>query len=381
MSQESNTARLTIEPRQTGSLTLVLGGDWIARASLPSLEPVEQALHTAGGTVKAIEFEAAGLGRWNSGLMTFVLKCWNLCQRQDIDFQAATLPVGVAALLQLSQAVPEKKDAVRENTRSPLLRRLGESALATWDGGKGTLTFLGENVLAFVALLRGRAQFRWSDVFLVMEQCGPRALGIVALINFLIGLILAFVGATQLANFGAAIYTADLVAVATMREMGCIMTGIIMCGRTGAAFAAQLGTMKVNQEIEAFQTFGINPVEFLVLPRMIALIAMMPLLVLFANVISIAGGFLVSTLMLNMTPALYLHRTLEAITLNSFLLGVFKGGFFGVIVALTGCLRGMQCGSNAAAVGLATTSAVVTGITTIIASDGLFAVICTALHI
>jgi phospholipid/cholesterol/gamma-HCH transport system permease protein len=189
------------------------------------------------------------------------------------------------------------------------------------------------------------------------------------------------VGATQLANFGAGIYTADLVAVATVREMGCIMTGIIMCGRTGAAFAAQLGTMKVNQEIEAFQTFGINPVEFLVLPRMIALIAMMPLLVLFANVISIAGGFLVSTLMLNMTPALYLHRTLEAITLNSFLLGVFKGGFFGVIVALTGCLRGMQCGSNAAAVGLATTSAVVTGITTIIASDGLFAVICTALHI
>jgi phospholipid/cholesterol/gamma-HCH transport system permease protein len=139
--------------------------------------------------------------------------------------------------------------------------------------------------------------------------------------------------------------------------------------------------MKVNQEIEAFQTFGINPIEFLVLPRMIALILMMPLLVLFADLISIAGGFVVSTLMLHMTPALYLHRTVEAITLNSFLLGVAKGGYFGCVVALTGCLRGMQCGSNAAAVGLATTSAVVTGITAIIASDGLFAVISTALHI
>ena len=202
-----------------------------------------------------------------------------------------------------------------------------------------------------------------------------------ALINFLIGLILAFVGATELAQFGASIYTADLVAVASVREMGCIMTGIILCGRTGAAFAAQLGTMKVNQEIEAFQTFGISPFEFLVLPRMLALILMMPLLCLFADLIAIGGGFLVSTLMLDVAPRVYLARTVESISLAGFLLGVFKGSFFGVIIALTGCLRGMQCGTNAAAVGLATTSAVVTGITWIIASDGIFAVICSALHI
>jgi phospholipid/cholesterol/gamma-HCH transport system permease protein len=335
----------------------------------------------ANGSLKGIEFDAKALGRWNSGLMTLVVKCWDLCQRQGIEFRAETLPRGVAALLRLSQAVPEKKDAARKGIRTPFLRRVGESAIASWEGGIGWLTFLGENVLALLNLMRGRAQFRWADVFLVMEECGPRALGIVALINFLIGLILAFVGATQLANFGAGIYTADLVAVATVREMASIMTGIIICGRTGAAFAAQLGTMKVNQEIEAFETFGINPIEFLVLPRVIALVLMMPLLVLFANVISIAGGFLVSTLMLHMTPALYLHRTLEAITLNSFLLGVFKGGYFGIVVALTGCLRGMQCGTNAAAVGLATTSAVVTGITVIIASDGVFAVLCSALGI
>jgi phospholipid/cholesterol/gamma-HCH transport system permease protein len=287
----------------------------------------------------------------------------------------------MAKLLQLSLAVPEKKDAARSTLKPPRLQRLGESAIATWEGGNAMLAFLGESMLAFLKLVRGRAQFRWPDVFLVMEECGPRALGIVALINFLIGLILAFVGATELANFGAAVYTADLVAVATVREMGCIMTGIILCGRTGAAFAAQLGTMKVSQEIEAFRTFGISPVEFLVMPRILALVAMMPLLVLFADLISIAGGFFVSTLMLHMTPALYVHRTLEAITLPSFLLGIFKGGFFGVIVALTGCLRGMQCGTNAAAVGLATTSAVVTGITAIIASDGLFAVLCNALRL
>ena len=261
------------------------------------------------------------------------------------------------------------------------LQRVGESGLAAWTGGAAMLSFLGESVVASLKLVRGQAQFRWSDTLLVIQQCGPEALGIVALINFLIGMILAFVGATELAQFGASIYTADLVAVATVREMACIMTGIIICGRTGAAFAAQLGTMKVNQEIEAFQTFGISPFEFLVLPRMLALILMMPLLCLFADLIAIAGGFLVSTLMLDVAPRLYLDRTVESISLSAFLLGIFKGGFFGVIVALTGCLRGMQCGTNAAAVGQATTSAVVTGITWIIASDGIFAVICSALHI
>src|SRR5260221_9488839 len=151
-----------------------------------------------------------------------------------------------------------------------------------------------------------------------MEQCGPQALGIVAMINFLVGLILAFVGAVQLMKFGASIYVADLVGIATVREMGCVMTGIILCGRTGAAFAAQLGTMKVNEEINALQTFGISPVEFLVLPRMIALLLVMPFLCAFADLISIAGGFVVSATMLDITPTVYLHRTIHAIQLESF---------------------------------------------------------------
>ena len=363
-----------------GVLRVEIGGDWLAQAGLPGIQRLEKELAT-GGPVTALEFETGGLGRWNSGLMTFVLKCHDLCQKEQIEFRAQTLPEGVGKLLRLAQAVPEKKDAARRTDRPPFLHRVGESALGAWAGSQTMLAFLGESVLAFLKLLRGRAQFRWADTFLVMQQCGPQALGIVALINFLIGLILAFVGATELARFGASIYVADLVGVATVREMGCIMTGIIICGRTGAAFAAQLGTMKVTQEIEAFQTFGISAMEFLVLPRMVALILMMPLLCLFADLISIAGGFLVSTFMLNITPALYLNRTVEAIKLTSFLLGVGKGAYFGVVIALTGCLRGIQCGSNAAAVGQATTSAVVTGITVIIASDGLFAVICNALNI
>jgi phospholipid/cholesterol/gamma-HCH transport system permease protein len=380
MSDPLVTPSLTVSRSGGGVVSVGLAGDWVERGKLPGIRAVEKEV-TGGERVTELRFDTSGLKRWDSALLAFLLRCIDLCEKNKVQFRTRTLPADVAKLIGLAQAVPEQKDAIRLKAHVPMLRRIGEAGLAGWAGASGMLRFLGENVLAFGKLLVGRAQFRWSDTWLAIQQCGPEALGIVALINFLIGLILAFVGATQLEHFGASIYTADLVAVAAVREMGCIMTGIIICGRTGAAFAAQLGTMKVNQEIEAFQTFGISAVEFLVLPRMLALILMMPLLCIFADVIAIAGGFLVSTLMLHVTPELYLNRTIHAINLASFLLGIFKGAFFGVLVALTGCLRGMQCGTNAAAVGQATTSAVVTGITAIIASDGIFAVICNELHI
>jgi len=371
-------ARLTARRRDDGVLLVEIAGNWLDRTGLPDVSAVAPEV---GGGVTALEFETKALGRWDSALLVRVLALNDLCAKGKIEFRVRTLPEGLDKLIGLAQAVPEKADAARRVTQTPFLERVGESGLAAWTGGTAMLDFMGQSVVALLNLVRGRAQFRWPDMFQVMQECGPQALGIVALINFLIGLILAFVGASELARFGAAIYTADLVAVASVREMGCIMTGIILCGRTGAAFAAQLGTMKVNQEIEAFSTFGISPFEFLVLPRMLALILMMPLLCIFADLIAISGGFLVSTLMLDIAPQVYLDRTVASITLASFLLGIFKGSFFGVIIALTGCLRGMQCGTNAAAVGLATTSAVVTGITWIIASDGIFAVISSALHL
>ena len=376
---DSSPARLAVRRTDPGVLIVELSGDWLVRSVLPDVSAVAREL--AQNPVRALEFDPDGLGRWDSALLVRVLAIQELCAKGRIEFRSRTLPPGLAKLVVLCEAVTETKDAARRETTPSFLEGTGLSWLAAWAAAIGTLRFMGELVLAFLKMIRGRAQFRWGDTLLVMQQCGPQALGIVAMINFLVGLILAFVGANELVKFGASIYTADLVAVATVREMGCIMTGIILCGRTGAAFAAQLGTMKVNQEIEAFQTFGISPIEFLVLPRTLALILMMPLLCIFADLISIAGGLLVSTSLLHITPELYLLRTVEAITLTGFLLGVFKGACFGVLVALSGCLRGMQCGTNAAAVGQATTSAVVTGITAIIASDGLFAVICNALHI
>jgi phospholipid/cholesterol/gamma-HCH transport system permease protein len=371
---------LVVERTAPGALRVFLSGNWRVPSGLPGVEIIKQSLNESSAE-SSLEFDSTGLAGWDSRFVAFVNRCVALCRDRHWNFRSHGLPEGVRRLLQLANAVPEKKDARFSATRASFLQSLGGYAFKGWDDARGMLAFLGENVLAVGKLVRGRAQFRWADALLVMEQCGPQALGIVALINCLVGLILAFVGAIELQRFGASIYTADLVGIATVREMGCIMTGIILCGRTGAAFAAQLGTMKVNEEISALETFGIPPLEFLVLPRMVALFLIMPLLCVFADLISILGGFVVSVSMLDMPATVYFGRIVHAIQLKSFLLGIAKGSFFGFLVAFAGCFRGMQSGYSAAAVGEATTSAVVTGITAIVASDGLFAVLAHALHI
>jgi phospholipid/cholesterol/gamma-HCH transport system permease protein len=243
------------------------------------------------------------------------------------------------------------------------------------------LDFIGEAALAFIKMLRGQASFRGSDVLALMQASGSQALPIVSLISGLIGLILAFMGAIQLRQFGAQIYVADLVGIGMTREMGAVMTGIIMAGRTGAAFAAQLGTMQVNEEIDAYTTLGISPMEFLVLPRLLALVLMMPLLCLYADLLGILGGLVVATGMLDVSLLEYVNETRAAVSLTDVALGVVKSGLFGVLIALAGCLRGMQCGRSASAVGDAATSAVVTGIVFIIATDGLLAVLTEAMGV
>jgi phospholipid/cholesterol/gamma-HCH transport system permease protein len=243
------------------------------------------------------------------------------------------------------------------------------------------IDFIGEAALAFIKLLRGQASFRWSDVLALMQASGSQALPIVSLISGLIGLILAFMGAIQLRQFGAQIYVADLVGIGMTREMGAVMTGIIMAGRTGAAFAAQLGTMQVNEEIDAYTTLGISPMEFLVLPRMLALVLMMPLLCVYADLLGMLGGVVVATGMLDVSLVQYMNQTQAAVNLTDVALGVAKSGLFGVLIALAGCLRGMQCGRSASAVGDAATSAVVTGIVFIIATDGLLAVLTEAMGV
>ena len=197
----------------------------------------------------------------------------------------------------------------------------------------------------------------------------------------LVGLILAFVGSVQLALFGAQLYIADLVGLGMTREMGGLMTAVIMSGRTGAAYAAQLGTMQVNNEIDALETMGFDPMEFLVLPRVLALIFIMPLLCLYADLMGIIGGALVTVNFFEVSLVEYLQRTVNAIHLPDLTIGVFKCAVFGILIALSGCMRGMQCGRSASDVGDAATSAVVTGIVFIVVADSLMTILCNRLGI
>jgi phospholipid/cholesterol/gamma-HCH transport system permease protein len=375
------TPQLVARWKTPDTFLLTLTGDWRTDGVLPGIEAVREELTKPDAKGKKVEFDTAGMTGWGSRFVMLVARSRELCQKTGITFVPDSLPEGVRRLIKLSEAVPDKKDAQRETTKPAWLQRLGEDAIRAWSGTVEMVKFLGQQVIALGNLFRGRAQFRWSDAWLEIQECGPQALGIVALINFFVGLIITFVGALELQRFGATIYVADMVALGTTREMGCLMTGIILCGRTGAAFAAQLGTMKVNEEINAFKTFGISPMEFLVLPRVIALVLMMPLLCVFADLIGMFGGLVVATFTLHIEPMQYIQRSIDAVPLKSFLLGIVKGAVFGFLVAFTGCFRGMRCGDNAAAVGKATTKAVVDGITAIIALDGIFAVICNALHI
>jgi phospholipid/cholesterol/gamma-HCH transport system permease protein len=203
----------------------------------------------------------------------------------------------------------------------------------------------------------------------------------VSLISLLFGLILAFVGAVQLLMFGAQIYVASLVGIAMVRVMGAIITGIIMAGRTGSAFAAQLGTMQVNEEVDALKTLGISPMEFLVLPRMFALALMMPLLCIYADIVGILGGAIVGIGMLDIGFMEYYLQTKAWVSLNDLFIGIFHGFVFGILVALNGCLQGIKCGRSASAVGTATTAAVVNSIISIVVATAIITYACTVLKI
>jgi phospholipid/cholesterol/gamma-HCH transport system permease protein len=361
-------------------LSIHLTGQWEMGADVPSPETVSERLkqHAA---IKHIVFDATALGSWDSTLIIFLLEISRIAVPYNVVVQKEGLPLGAQQLMSLATAVPPKEDAEQTVSRDGFFARVGTEVVDFIRSAGELIGFIGATFEAFLKMLAGRARFRFSDLGIFLQEAGAQAVPIVSLISFLVGLILAFVGLLQLTMFGAQVYVADLVGIAMVREMGAIMTGIIMAGRTGAAYAAQLGTMQVNEEIDALETLAVPPMEFLVLPRMLALAIMMPFLVLYANLMGILGGALVAVGLYNIDILVYINRTRTAVGLSDLFIGLFMGLVFGVLVALSGCLRGMQCGRSASAVGDATTSAVVTGIVSIILATAVITVICSILGI
>ena len=367
--------------RQAGDKLLVrLKGDWTIGQKLPSAAEVGKQFES-DHAIRQIAFDATALSGWDSGLLSFLTKIINQCTKNNITVEQEGLPEGVRKLLQLAFAVPERKGARREVSREPLLARIGASTIGIGHSFIDTLNFIGGAFIALLKFFTGRARYQRSDLFLTIQQCGVQAFPIVSLISVLVGLILAFIGAVQLLMFGAQIYVANLVGIAMVRVMGAVMVGVIMAGRTGAAFAAQIGTMQVNEEIDALQTLGISPMEFLVLPRMLALILMMPLLCVYADLMGVFGGFIVGVGMLDLTVSQYIDQTIAALNLYHFFIGIFFSLVFGILVALAGCLRGIQCGRSASSVGQATTSAVVTSIVCIVVATAIITVVCNIIGI
>jgi phospholipid/cholesterol/gamma-HCH transport system permease protein len=377
-SRRADLASLSCEVAD-GALRLRLAGAWTLTRPWPQTRELEQMLATPG--LRRIVLDAAGISHWDSSLVVFLGRTQERARAAGLELELGDVPEGASRLLAMAEAVPEQEGARRRAARLSPLARLGTAALAANRAFLGSLAFVGELMVGFGRLATLRARFRRSDFLLFVQECGAEALPIVTLISVLVGMILAFVGAVQLRQFGAAIYVADLVGIAMAREMGALMVGILMAGRTGAAYAAQLGTMKVTEEIDALMTLGLPPMEFLVLPRALALFLMMPLLCLYADALGMLGGAVVAVGMLDLGALQYFQEIARSLRAQDVVLGVVKSAVFGVLVAYAGCRCGMESGRSAAAVGGAATKAVVTAIVLLVVADGFFAVLCETLGI
>ncbi len=331
--------------------------------------------------IKKLTFSTKKLDDWDSFFMTQLILIIDFAKNKKVTVDIQSLPKGIQGLLELAYSVKERDGARKQKKKISLIELIGRSLLNAKVELKNLVTFLGDLIQSAFSLIKGKGRFRFVDLMTYIQDCGPASLPIVSLISFLVGLILAFVGALQLSLFGAQMYLADLVGLGMTREMGALMVGIIMAGRTGAAYAAQIGTMNVNSEIDALKTMGFNPMEFLVMPRMLALILVMPLLCLYADFMGMLGGAAVAIGLFDISSTEYWTRTESAVQFKDILVGLFKASIFGILIAYSGCIRGMQCGRSASAVGDAATSAVVTGIIFIVVSDSLITIIFNQLGI
>ncbi|RFC50417.1 MAG: phospholipid/cholesterol/gamma-HCH transport system permease protein [Verrucomicrobia bacterium] len=356
------------------TLAVALAGTWQVTESRPSWAGLLGAQNPA-----RVRLVVADVEKWDTSLLLFLFEVQQWCRGTGAFCETAALPEKIRTLL--GQLSASHATSVPFDRSENFITTVG---LATQDvaaKGRAIFQFVGECVLSAQQLVRNPRKFRWRDCLDEMQQCGAMALPIVSLVSLLVGVTLAYIGAVVLRQYGGDIYVADFIGLSMVREMGALMTAMVLSGRTGAAFAATLGNMKANEEIDALETLGIPAVQFLVLPRLIALGVMMPLLALYANALGIIGGVIVAFGLLGIPPAAFWIEMLTIVDLSDILSGVIKATAFGLIVGLSGCLRGLQADRSAAGVGRAATSAVVTAILLIIIADAIFAILFNALGI
>jgi phospholipid/cholesterol/gamma-HCH transport system permease protein len=327
--------------------------------------------------IRAVAFDSSGLGHWDSSLLVFLSSLRRISGERGVRFDEAGLPPPARQLLAL---LPEKEPIATESARPKgAVERAGQFVIAQGSEVVAITTLFGNTILSSGAALRGRARMRGVDFMTCVQNAGVFALPIVAVVNLLVGGIIAFVGAVELRKFGADLYIANLVGVAMFRELGAIMTAIVMSGRTGGAYAAEIATMQGSEEIDALRVIGIPIQEYLILPRVAALTVMMPLLYLYGSVVGILGGFAVAILMLHISPDAFIEETRSAVTVTEVVFGITKSIAFGALIGIVGCRIGLKAGRSTTDVGNAATGAVVVSIVGVIALDAIFAVCANAL--
>ena len=367
-----------LAPDAMDTSTLSFSGDWVQGKNTASFSILQSELRSSRPSHLTID--GSSLGAWDSIFMAFLLRCHDYCHTQGIALQNQNMPAGVDKLLVVATAVQPYQPTAQDSpswwsTLNPrhLLRTV------TLDI-RESLSFTGEVTIALSRLVRGKANTRFSDFWGFCFQAGPNAFAIITLTSVLVGMILGYLGAVQLKQFGAEVYVANLVVIGMLREMGVLMTAVVMAGRTGAAYAAQLGTMQTNEEIDAITTMGISPIEFLVLPRMLALIIIMPLLTIYADILGILGGGIVAG-GLGVSPIQYMVQGEAALSFIDVAVGLLKALVFAILIAIAGCRAGINSGRSSAAVGQAATNAVVTALIYLIVADAAINIIFQQLSI
>ena len=361
------------------TLCIRLNGVWLITTGIPRVNEVITQV-TQLKDIQQLTFDTSGMEKWDSGLVAFLFHLIRESGHKHLQVNLQGLPPGIQKLLALALKINEKVITEKAQDES-FFTRVADNVLKRWDGLLSLLNFLGQIAVAFGRLIMGRVYFRWDEFMVILQRCGADALLLVSLISVLVGIILAFIGATQLKLFGAQIYIANIVGIGMVRVMGAMMASILMAGRTGASFAAELGLMQTNEEIDALQTLGVSPVEFLVIPRILALVIMMPLLTLYADLMGILGGFIISIGLLGLNPVEYWQHTQSSVALSNLWVGLIHSFVFGIIIAIAGCFRGMQCKRSAVAVGEATTSAVVSAIISIVIATAVITFVCQVLGV
>ena len=350
---------------------LTLRGDWsLANAArLPSSEAIKEAV---SGPVKQVTIREENLGRWDTILAAVLYSVISQLNAQGVDVDKTSLSDDLLRLIALTESKIDHH--MDQASHFDIFEQVGKATLRQWFN----LLVISSSVYYFLRssgrAITGQGEFRWVDFATALEHSSVNALPIITIVSVLMGSILAFVGSIQLQAFGAEIFIADTVGIAVFREMAAIITAIVMAGHTGAAFASHLATMKVNEEVDALRTLGLSPHDYLAVPRVLALALALPMLYLYAALMTLVGSMLVANLTLDLSPVAYLTRTVDAIPVSYIFLGIIKSLTFGVLIGLVSCHIGLHAGRSAEAVGQAATQAVVVSILGIIVIDSLFAI-------